>query len=130
MAKLVENAQQLAAATRAACEALGLELFAPHRPSAAVTAVKAPAGMDSGVIVKEFRERFGSIVNNGQGEMKGKIFRIAHLGYFDVVDLFGIIAQLEVILQVNGYRVKLGSGVAAVQEYYAAHASAKQAVPV
>ena len=39
--------------------------------------------MDSGVIVKEFRQRFGSIIANGQGEMKGKIFRIAHLGYFD-----------------------------------------------
>ena len=120
MAKLVENAQQLAAATRAACTALGLELFAPHHPSAAVTAVKAPAGIDSGVIVKEFRERFGSILNNGQGEMEGKIFRIAHLGYFDVVDLFGIVAQLEIILEANGHPVKLGSGVAAVQEYYAA----------
>jgi len=130
MAKLVENAQQLAAATRVACKALGLELFAPHRPSAAVTAVKAPVGIDSGVIVKEFRERFGSVINNGQGEMKGKIFRIAHLGYFDVVDLFGIIAQLEVILQANGFPVKLGSGVAAVQEYYTASAAAKQAVPV
>jgi aspartate aminotransferase-like enzyme len=119
MSKLVDNAQHLAAATRSACTALGLELFAPARPSAAVTAVKAPEGMDSGVIVKEFRNRFGSVINDGQGEMKGKIFRIAHLGYFDVVDLFGIIAQLEVILDANGFPVKLGTGVAAVQEYYA-----------
>jgi aspartate aminotransferase-like enzyme len=51
--------------------------------------------------------------------MKGHIFRIAHLGYFDVVDLFGIIAQLELILDTNGFPVKLGSGVAAVQRYYA-----------
>jgi len=121
--KLVDNAQHLAAATRAACSTLGLELFAPDRPSAAVTAVVAPPGLDSGVIVKEFRERFGSIVNNGQGEMKGRIFRIAHLGYFDIVDLFGIVAQLEVILDANGFPVKLGSGVAAVQKYYAEHAS-------
>ncbi|MEQ1946879.1 MAG: alanine--glyoxylate aminotransferase family protein [Bryobacteraceae bacterium] len=119
MAKLVGNAQHLAAATREACTALGLELFAPGRPSAAVTAVKPPQGMDSGVIVKEFRNRFGSIINDGQGEMKGKIFRIAHLGYFDVVDLFGIIAQLEVILNANGYPVQLGTGVAVVQRYYA-----------
>jgi aspartate aminotransferase-like enzyme len=119
--KLVENAQHLAAATRLACTARGLELFAPDRPSAAVTAVVAPPGLDSGVIVKEFREKFGSIINNGQGEMKGRIFRIAHLGYFDVVDLFGIIAQLELILDANGFPVQLGSGVGAVQRYYAEH---------
>lgn len=132
MVKLVENAQQLAAATRAACKVLRLELFAPLRPSAAVTAVKAPAGISSGVIVKEFRQRFGSVVNDGQGEMKGKIFRIAHLGYFDVVDLFGIVAQLEIILNANGHPVKLGSGVAAVQEYYATvtGTTAKHGVPV
>ncbi|HEV2199939.1 MAG TPA: alanine--glyoxylate aminotransferase family protein [Bryobacteraceae bacterium] len=120
--KLVENARHLAAATRAACVTLGLELFAPDRPSSAVTAVVAPPGLDSSVIVKEFRERFGSIVNDGQAEMKGRIFRIAHLGYFDVVDLFGIVAQLEVILDANGFPVKLGSGVATVQKYYAEHA--------
>src|SRR5579863_8093719 len=79
MDKLIENAQQLARATRLACTALGLELFAPDQPSSAVTAVKAPAGLDSGVIVKQFRQRFGSIIANGQGEMKGRIFRIAHL---------------------------------------------------
>src|SRR5262249_50167883 len=80
MAKLVENAQLLAEATRAAMTALGLELFAPSSPGSSVTAVKAPAGMDSGVIVKEFRNRFGAIIANGQGSMKGQIFRIAHLG--------------------------------------------------
>ena len=121
--KLVENAQHLAAATRVAATTLGLELFAPGRPSAAVTAICPPKGLDSGVIVKEFRNRFGSIINNGQGEMKGKIFRIAHLGYFDIVDLFGIVAQLELILEANGYPVKLGAGVAAVQKYYAQHAA-------
>ena len=48
-------------------------------PGSSVTAVKAPAGLDSGVIVKEFRSRFGAIIANGQGSMKGQIFRIAHL---------------------------------------------------
>jgi aspartate aminotransferase-like enzyme len=98
-----------------------LELFAPGRPSAAVTAICAPKQVNSSVIVKEFRNRFGSIINDGQGEMKGKIFRIAHLGYFDIVDLFGIIAQLELILEANGFPVQLGVGVAAVQKYYAEH---------
>ncbi|HEY6346814.1 MAG TPA: alanine--glyoxylate aminotransferase family protein [Bryobacteraceae bacterium] len=119
MAKLVENAQQLALATRRACEALGLELFAPESPAASVTAVRAPRGMDSGVIVKEFRNRFGSIIANGQGSMKGQIFRIAHLGYFDFPDLFGVIAELELILHANGVPVQLGSGVAAVEQVYA-----------
>ena len=84
-----------------------------------MTGVKSPAGLDSGVIVKEFKSRFGSIIANGQGSMKGQIFRIAHLGYFDFPDLFAVIAELELILEANGVPVKLGSGVAAVQKVYA-----------
>ena len=119
MANLIKNAEELARATRAACKALGLELFAPEHPAASVTAVKAPAGLDSGVIVKEFKSRFGSIIANGQGSMKGQIFRIAHLGYFDFADLFAMVAELELIVRANGMKVKLGSGVAAVQEIFA-----------
>jgi aspartate aminotransferase-like enzyme len=128
MDKLVDNAQMLAKATRAATTALGLELFSPASPSAAVTAIKAPPGMDSSVIVKEFRSRFGSIIANGQGSMKGQIFRIAHLGYFDFPDLFAMVAELEIILAANGVPVKFGSGVAAVQNVYAEVALAKEAV--
>src|SRR5438552_2484906 len=119
MANLVENAQLLAQATRAAVAELDLELFSPNAPGSSVTAVRAPKGLDSGVIVKEFRNRFGSIIANGQGSMKGQIFRIAHLGYFDFADLFAVIAELEIILNANGHPVKYGSGVAAVQEVYA-----------
>jgi aspartate aminotransferase-like enzyme len=118
MARLVENAEMLAEATRAAVAALGLELFSAAAPGSSVTAVKAPAGLDSGVIVKEFRNRFGAVIANGQGSMKGQIFRIAHLGYFDFADLFAVVAGLEIILNANGHRVKYGSGVAAVQEVY------------
>ena len=128
MDKLVENAQMLAKATRTAVTALGLELFVPDFPGAAVTSVKAPNGMDSGVIVKEFRSRFGSIISNGQGSMKGQIFRIAHLGYFDFPDLFGVIAELEIILAAQGIPVKFGTGVAAVQNVYADAALAKETV--
>jgi aspartate aminotransferase-like enzyme len=117
MANMVENAQLLAEATRAAAAELGLELFA-KRPGSSVTAVKAPAGMDSGAIVKGFRERFGAVIANGQGTMKGQIFRMAHLGYFDFADMFGIIAGLELILRANGREVELGKGVAAVQRVY------------
>ena len=130
MENLVENAQQLAEATRAAVAELGLELFAPKSPSASVTAVRAPRGMDSGVIVKDFRERFGSVVTNGQGSMKGQIFRIAHIGYFDFPDLFSLLAQLEIILAANDIPVNYGSGVAAAQRVYARKALAKEAVPV
>ncbi len=118
MANLIENAQLLAEATRAAVTRLGLELFAAGSPGSSVTAVKAPAGMDSGTIVKEFKSRFGAIIANGQGSMKGQIFRIAHLGYFDFADLFSVIAGLEIILKANGYPVTYGTGVAAVEEAY------------
>lgn len=127
MDKLVANAQLLARATREAALALGLELFAAESPGSAVTAVKAPAGWDSGTIVKEFRNRFGAIIANGQGTMKGKIFRIAHLGYFDFPDLFAVVAELELILAANGHPVRLGAGVAAVQRVYAEAAGLKAA---
>ncbi|MGH9721274.1 MAG: pyridoxal-phosphate-dependent aminotransferase family protein [Bryobacteraceae bacterium] len=119
MAQLIENAQLLAQATRAAVKELGLELFAAGSPGSSVTSVRAPKGLDSGVIVKEFRSRFGAIIANGQGSMKGRIFRIAHLGYFDFADLFAVIAALELILHAHGYPVRFGSGVAAVERVYA-----------
>ena len=118
MPKLVENAQLLAHATRAAMVRMGLELFAPTSPGSSATAVKAPPGMDSGIVVKEFRNRFGAVIANGQGSMKGQIFRVAHLGYFDFADLFAVIAGLEIILNANGFPVKYGTGVAAVEEIY------------
>src|ERR1700676_356337 len=108
-----------AKAARAAVTALGLELFAPGSPGSSVTSVRAPKGMDSGVIVKEFRNRFGAIIANGQGSMKGQIFRIAHLGYFDFPDLFSLIAELEIILAAQGVPVKFGTGGAAVEQVYA-----------
>jgi aspartate aminotransferase-like enzyme len=118
MAQLVRNAQLLAEATRAGVTRLGLELFAPDSPGSSVTAVKAPAGLDSGVIVKEFRTRFAAVIANGQGSMKGQIFRIAHLGYFDFMDLFAVLAGLELILKANGRPVEFGSAVAAAEEVY------------
>jgi len=125
MDKLVENAQYLARATREAMNELGLQLFSSS-PGSSVTAVRPPPGMDSGVIVKEFRTRFNAIITNGQGSMKGRIFRLAHLGYFDFHDLFAIVAELEIILVAQGRPVRFGSGVAAVQNVYAGIAIAKE----
>jgi aspartate aminotransferase-like enzyme len=109
--------------TRAAANALGLKLFSPSCPAAALTAISAPAGIDSGAIVKEFRESFGAVVANGQGEMKGKLFRIAHLGYYDYLDTIGIVAALEhVLAKVGGRPVEYGTGLRAAQEVYARQA--------
>ena len=127
MDNLIANAQMLAQATREAMKALGLELFS-SAPGSSVTAVRAPKGMDSGVIIKEFRTRFNAIITNGQGSMKGQIFRLAHLGYFDFHDLFAIIAELEIILAAQGIPVRFGAGVAAVQNVYADAALSKEAV--
>jgi len=117
---LVNNAELAAEMTRAGVQALGLKLFAPSSPSAALTAVQSPAGLDSGKIVKEFREEFAAVVANGQGEMKGQLFRIAHLGYYDYLDTIGILAALEQVLAgVTGKAVEYGAAVRAAQEVYA-----------
>jgi aspartate aminotransferase-like enzyme len=118
---LIDNAETCAAMTRAAVQALGLQLFGPGNYSAAATAVVAPAGVDSGVIVKELKSRFAAIVTNGQGDMKGKIFRIAHIGLFDYMDTIAIIGALE---QVAASKLKLpgfafGKALAAAQQVFA-----------
>jgi aspartate aminotransferase-like enzyme len=116
---LVENAELCAEMTRAGVQALGLKLYAAS-PAAALTAVSTPAGIDSGKIVKEFRESFDAVVANGQGEMKGQIFRIAHIGYYDYLDTIGILAALEhVLARCTGKAGQYGTAVRAAQEVYA-----------
>jgi len=117
---LIANAELCAAMTRAGVQALGLKLFAPGSPAAALTAVAAPAGADSTAICRRFREQFGAVVANGQAEMKGQLFRIAHIGYYDYLDTVGVLAALEhVIAEETGNRVEFGSAVRAAQVVYA-----------
>jgi len=117
---LVDNAELAAEMTRAGAQALGLKLFAPAAPAAALTAIQSPSGIDSGAIVKQFRESFAAVVANGQGEMKGQLFRIAHLGYYDYLDTVGILAALEhVLASVSGKPVEYGAAVRAAQHVYA-----------
>jgi len=117
---LVANAELCAAMTRAGAEALGLQLFAAASPAAALTAVTAPAGADSNAICKRFREQFGAVVANGQAEMKGQLFRIAHIGYYDFLDTVGVLAALEhVIADLTGRKIEYGSAVRAAQQVYA-----------
>ena len=115
---LIANAALLAEAARAAAQRVGLNLFATGNYANAVTAIRAPEGIDSAAIIKMVRLDFGAILSNGQGTMKGQIFRLAHLGYYDISDLFSVFAALEISLQRLEQKVELGSGVRAVQEVY------------
>ncbi|HEX3822340.1 MAG TPA: alanine--glyoxylate aminotransferase family protein [Candidatus Sulfotelmatobacter sp.] len=117
--ELVNNAELCAEMTRAGAKTLGLKLYA-SAPAAALTAICPPDGLDSGKIVKEFRESFDAVVANGQGDMKGKLFRIAHIGYYDYLDTIGILGALEhVLARVTGKHVEYGAAVRAAQEVYA-----------
>ncbi len=117
---LVDNAERCAAMTRAGLVALGFTLFAPTAPAAAATAVAVPEGLDSSAVVKEVKARFGAVIANGQGEMKGKIFRIAHLGFFDYMDTIALLGALELVAKDTlKLPVKFGQGVAAAQEVFA-----------
>lgn len=106
------EAHTLAEATRAGIAALGLELLA-ECPADGLTAVKFPAGIDGAALLKRVEERFGVKLAGGQGHLKGKIFRIAHLGQLDELDILGTLAALELALDEMGRSVELGSAVGA-----------------
>ena len=114
LANVVARHDRLARATRAGVQALGLELFAEH-PGCACTAVKAPAGIDSGAIVSGLRT-LGITIAGGQGSMKGKIFRIAHMGYVDSFDILTALGALEFVLTDLGHPVTFGQGLRAAGE--------------
>jgi aspartate aminotransferase-like enzyme len=108
--------ERLAAATRAAVKAMGLELYAPDSPSNALTAIKVPAGIDGIKLQNLFFEKFGITVAEGQDRAKGKIIRIAHLGYYERLDMIMVISALEMLLKEMGYAFELGKGVKAAEE--------------
>ncbi len=108
--------ERLAHATREAMKAIGLELFTKESPSNSVTAVMAPEGFDGQLIYKNLREKYGITAAGGQDAAKGKIFRIAHLGYADTFDVITAVAGVEMVLKGMGYDVKLGKGVAVAEE--------------
>lgn len=108
--------EKLASATRAAVKALGLELFAPETPSNALTAVKIPEGINGLKLQDLFFEKFGITVAEGQDRAKGKIIRIAHLGYYERLDMVMVISALEMLLKEMGYAFELGTGIKAAEE--------------
>src|SRR3569833_1561573 len=118
---LVDNAIVNAEATRAGLVSLGFTLFAPTAPAAAATAVAVPDGMDSGSVVKALKSRFALVTASGQGEMQGKIFRVAHLGYFDYLDTIAFLGAMEhVAKDTLGLKKKNNQAETTTQKVYAA----------
>ncbi len=107
---------RLARATRAAVKAMGLKLLAPDSPSDATTGAYMPEGIDGGKFVKYLRDDMGITMAGGQDHLKGKIIRIAHLGYVDTFDIIVAISSIEMALRKFGYKAESGKGVAAAQE--------------
>ena len=105
------RAERYAEATRAAAQALGLKTFS-ERPGAVCTAIEMPPGIDASQVVAALRERFGIWVAAGQGPLKKKIIRIAHIGDIAELDLIGTLGALELVLRERGHLCELGRGVA------------------
>jgi aspartate aminotransferase-like enzyme len=114
-----ERHVRLGRAARAGVKAMGLELFSPDEDrSAVVTAVRAPEGVEGGDIVKALRDRFGMTIAGGQGELQGKIFRLGHIGWFDVFDITTMLAAVELAVSDLGADIERGVAVTAALEAY------------
>jgi aspartate aminotransferase-like enzyme len=113
---------RLGRACREGAKAMGLELFSPDEErSAVVTAIRSPDGVDATEIVSGLRDRFGITIANGQGELKGKIFRIGHIGWFDVFDITTALAAVELTLADAGADIERGVAVTRALEAWAEH---------
>ena len=111
--------RRLGRACREGLKAMGLELFSPDDDSSAVvTAALAPEGIDSGELVLLLRDRHGVTLAPGQGELKGKVFRIGHIGYYDVFDITTALAAVELALVELGAEVERGVAVSRALEAF------------
>jgi aspartate aminotransferase-like enzyme len=113
--RVLARHRRLAEAMRAGIKALGLEIYS-EAPSNSVTAVKVPKGVDGLALIKKMREEYGITIAGGQGKLKGKIFRIAHMGYADRFDVIIALSGLEMALKKMGAQVKFGAAVKASEE--------------
>jgi aspartate aminotransferase-like enzyme len=114
-----ERHVRLGRACRAGAKAMGLELFSPDDDSAAVvTANRAPDGIDATDVVHALLADHGITIANGQGPLKGRIFRIGHIGYFDVFDITTALAAVELVLSELGADVERGVATARALEVY------------
>jgi len=114
--KVFARHDRLARAARAASLALGLKLLAPESPSNAATGIYVPDGVDGEKLVKFIRDEMGVTLAGGQDHLKGRILRIAHLGFTDTFDIIIAVSAIEMALHKFGHKVKFGSGVAAAEE--------------
>ena len=110
---------RLGRACREGVKAMGLELFSPDEDrSAVVTAVRSPEGIDSGDVLEALRDRFGVTLAPGQGRVKGKIFRIGHIGWYDVFDITTALAAVELVLAELGAELERGVAVTRALEAF------------
>lgn len=107
-----------AQAARAGFQAIGLDVF-PSQPNTALTVVRTPAGIDSSAVLSKLEKQYGLKLANGQDALKGKIIRLAHMGYIDLFDILAAIAGVELVLHEMGNPIEVGKGVAAVQRVFA-----------
>lgn len=112
----------LAHAMREGVKAAGLSLFPKESPSDALTAISAPDGVDGQAVYKNLRLQYGITAAGGQDHLKGKIFRVSHMGYMDTFDVISAVAAIEMVLKGLGHPIKLGSGVSKAQELLMAKA--------
>ena len=115
-----ERSRRLALACRAGVKAIGLELFSPDEDrSAVVTAIRVPEGIDGAAVARAMRERSGVTVAGGQGELKGKIVRIGHIGYVSLDDVAAALEALGLALAATGVSIDPGAGPEAARDAYA-----------
>ncbi|OIN96571.1 class V aminotransferase [Candidatus Desantisbacteria bacterium CG1_02_38_46] len=117
MENIWKRHQLLADATRAGVKAMGLQLFS-KAPCNAVTAVSVPQGLTGSAIYKKMRDDFGVNIAAGQGGLKDKIFRIAHLGYMEKFDIIIALSALEMTLEQSGYKLELGRAIAEAEKIF------------
>ncbi len=110
----------LAEAARAAAKAMGMKLYTKH-PADSLTVIELPEAVAGEKLVKKMRDEYGVTIAGGQSQLKGKICRIAHMGYVGIFDIITAIAGLEVVLHEMGWKVQLGSGTSAAEEVFLRH---------
>ncbi|TMQ64944.1 MAG: hypothetical protein E6K79_06260 [Candidatus Eisenbacteria bacterium] len=115
--QIFERHQRNADATRRAATALGLSLFA-EVPSNTLTAVTVPEGVDGGAVMKTMEHRYGVKIAGGQNQLKGKILRLGHIGYYDEGDILRLVGAFESALIDHGYRAEPGTALQAAQESF------------
>lgn len=117
--RIFRRHRQLAEATRAGIKALGLSLLPEKSPSDALTVVRVPDGIEGARIPRLFQELCNITIVGGQDRLRGKVFRLAHMGYVDTFDVVTMVAAVEFVLHHLGYPLEWGTGVRAAQEVLA-----------